>query len=215
VRLSISRRGFLAALAGPAFVYVESFDLLATGAAGEFRGKIATEWMPDGRNMRLLEPLEYLAPDGRIWPVPKGAVVDGASIPPVFWSVIGGPFEGLYRGPSVVHDYYCETRIRKHTDVHRVFYDAMLTAGVGPKKAWLMFKAVERFGPQWSDPKIDPECEVVDENFDFEKCARNSAPPTRGLPSTSKDDLLEFAKDMEGEADAGDIAKLRKAIESD
>ena len=108
------------------------------------------------------------------WPVPPGTVVDGASIPDIFWSVIGGPFEGVYRGPSVVHDFYCGSRIRPCPDVHRVFYDAMLTAGVSKKRAWLMYQAVFRFGPQWKDPKIDPKCQIIDSDYDFE-----SAPKTR------------------------------------
>jgi Protein of unknown function (DUF1353) len=42
--------------------------------------------------------------------VPAGAIVGGASIPQVFWSIIGGPFEDKYREASVIHDYYCEQK---------------------------------------------------------------------------------------------------------
>jgi hypothetical protein len=188
-------------------------SLAATQTAqGKFRGKIVAEWMSDGRKMKLLQSLEYVSSEGVPWPVPMGTMVDGASIPSVFWSVIGGPFEGLYRGPSVIHDFYCSTRLRTSTDVHKVFYDAMLTTGVGPKQAWLMYQAVLRFGPQWDNPKIDPKCRVVDERYDFEKCASNAAKPVVRIPSADKNELLRFTELMEDEADASDIAKLRNAI---
>ena len=138
---------------------------VSAAAKGEFKGRILAEWLPDNRKMQLAEPFEFISPDGRRWPVPAGTVVDGASIPKVFWSIIGGPFEGAYRGPSVVHDYYCVVRTRGFRDVHRMFHEAMLAAGVGDRRARLMFEAVDRFGPTWDDPKIDPKCEVVDENM--------------------------------------------------
>src|SRR5262245_49195601 len=90
----------------------------ATDGKGEFRGKLISEWLADGRRMKLLEPLEYIDPSGRHWLVPSGTVVDGASIPQVFWSVIGAPFSGPYRNASVVHDYFCDTRSRPYPDVH-------------------------------------------------------------------------------------------------
>ena len=71
---------------------------------GEFSGRIKAEWLTKTREMRLLEDFAFKGPDCRVWPVPKGAVVDGASIPRVFWSVMGGPFDGPYRDGSVVHD---------------------------------------------------------------------------------------------------------------
>ena len=185
----------------------------ATGR-GAYRGRVVTEWLSDNRRMRLLEPFEYLAADGRRWPVPAGAVVDGASIPQIFWSVIGGPFEGPYRNASVVHDHYCVVRTRKHHDVHLVFYEGMLTSGAGEGRARMMYEAVKRFGPSWTDPKIDPRCEVVDEHFDFERCAKNWKRPTLRQRKPSRDELLKFAAEFEGTADKTDIAKLRRAIES-
>jgi endonuclease G len=103
----------------------------------------------DRRWAKLLEPLTYVQPDGGEWPAPKDAWLDGASIPRPFWSVIGGPFEGLYLEASVVHDYYCDHHLRPWRDVHRMFYDAMLCRGVSGFKARIMYYAVYRFGPRW------------------------------------------------------------------
>ena len=99
--------------------------------------------------MRLTEPFGYIDPDGEQWDVPVGAVVDGASIPQVFWSFIGGPFEGKYRDASVVHDYYCDRKDRPWRRVHRVFYDAMIELGVEEALGKLMYYAVYFFGPRW------------------------------------------------------------------
>lgn len=80
-------------------------SVLATASDyGSFVGRVLAEWLDDGRLMRLEEPFEYVGPDRRRWPVPKGTIVDGASIPRPLWSVIGGPFEAKYRNASVVHD---------------------------------------------------------------------------------------------------------------
>ncbi|WP_439669205.1 DUF1353 domain-containing protein [Cupriavidus necator] len=108
------------------------------------------EWLEDGRHMRLKRPFGYVQESGRNWPVPTETVVDGASIPKVFWSLIGGPFEGRYRDASIVHDYYCDARTRSWQDTHRVFYEAMLCSGVATPQAKVMYYAVYRFGPRWT-----------------------------------------------------------------
>lgn len=108
-----------------------------------------TEWLDDGRSMRLKQTFGYVAANGRQWNVPINTIVDGASIPRVFWSLIGGPFEGLYRDASIIHDYYCDIRTQPWTDVHRMFYYAMLCSGVSDLKARIMYYAVYRFGPRW------------------------------------------------------------------
>jgi hypothetical protein len=186
---------------------------LADSKKGEFRGRIVAEWNADGRSMRLLEPFEYVATDGRRWPVPKDAVVDGASIPQVFWSLIGSPFSGLYRAPSVVHDYFCEVRTRRSADVHRTFYDAMLSAGVEARRAWLMYQAVVKFGPHWDDPQVPPGCEIVDRNYDFNRCARNAPKPPVQRRLVDSVNLREFAKEIEGQIEPSDLAALRKIAE--
>lgn len=116
---------------------------------GKFSGPVVTCWLDDGRTMRLIEGVTYTDSVGHDWPVPKGAVVDGASIPRFFWRVIGGPLEGPYRKASVIHDFYCEVQSRPWRATHRMFYDAMLTEGCGWLRATVMYWAVRLFGPKW------------------------------------------------------------------
>jgi hypothetical protein len=119
------------------FLFAIGFPLSADAQTeGKFRGRVVAEWIEenDHRRMKLTEPFEFVDPRGRRWSVPSGIIVDGASIPQVFWSIIGGPFEGPYRQASVIHDRFCDTRTRSYADVHHMFYEAMLTDKVGPKK---------------------------------------------------------------------------------
>jgi hypothetical protein len=121
---------------------------------GRFEGELLVRMLDDGRVCELLADYDYHRPDGSHWLAPVGAKVDGASIPPVFWSLIGGPFEGKYRNASVIHDYYCDSKTRPWRDTHRTFYEAMRCKGVGTAKAKVMYYAVYRFGPRWPDPGV-------------------------------------------------------------
>jgi hypothetical protein len=116
-----------------------------------FSGPVKAEWLNDGRHMKILERLTYSDPYCRQWEAPAGAIVDGASIPQLAWSLIGGPFEGKYRDASVIHDVACEERSAPWEYVHLVFYYAMLAKGVDRLQAKIMYAAVYHFGPRW-DP---------------------------------------------------------------
>ena len=127
-----------------------SSSLAVAQSLPRFQGTVVAEWLPDGRRMRLTEPLTYFDERGLAWEAPKGAIVDGASIPQFAWSYIGGPFEGKYRLASVIHDVACDRKTRPWEAVHLAFYSAMVAAGVELSKAKLMFAAVYHFGPRWN-----------------------------------------------------------------
>jgi len=86
---------------------------------------------------------------GVVWTAPKAALVDGASIPKIFWSLLSGPYEGLYRDASVNHDYETCVKERPWRKVHRMFYYAIRAQGETPARAKLMYLAVWHFGPRW------------------------------------------------------------------
>jgi hypothetical protein len=111
---------------------------------------------PEGLRFTLEQAFGYVDPSGVMWQAEKGLVTDGASIPWPFWSIVGGPFEGQYRRAAVIHDFYCDRKYRAWQRTHRVFYDAMITGGVGKVKANLMYYAVWRFGPRWGVTEIVP-----------------------------------------------------------
>jgi hypothetical protein len=132
---------------------------------GRFQGRVQTQWNDDGRTMQLLADFVYIDPAGHRWLAPKGARIDGASIPPFLWTPVGGPFEGKYRLASVVHDVACDEKKRPWRDVHRMFYTASLLAGVDQGQAKLMFAAVYHFGPRWGERDL-PE---LSSQEDFER----------------------------------------------
>lgn len=130
---------------------------------GEFIGQVIAKFHSDGRSMKLVKPFAYIDPTGHQWNVPKGYVIDGASIPGALWSIIGSPFAGKYRDASVIHDYFVDKKNRHWKAVHKVFLNAMLTSGVSNFKAKLMYLAVYRFGPRWE--------------FDIDTCYCKNCPP--------------------------------------
>lgn len=131
----------LAMIAGVTFI--------APPAYAQFSGDPTVTLDGGGRLVTLVSPFSYRDPQGLLWSVPAGAKVDGASIPQIFWSFIGGPFEGRYRNASIIHDYYCDKKNRPWRAVHRVFYDGMIAGGVPAVKAKIMYYAVYQFGPRW------------------------------------------------------------------
>ena len=93
-----------------------------------------------------------------------------------------------------------------------MFYDAMLSAGVGRKRAWMMYKAVQGFGPKWDDPKVDQKCEEIDENYNFEDCSVNVAPPATITPLINRKLVENFLSTIDGEVDDRDIETLRRNL---
>ena len=119
------------------------------GNWGRFEGRVVAEWLDDGRDMRLVEPFAYVDAADTHWLAPADSVVNGASIPRAFWSVIGGPFAGRFRNASVVHDVACVVRTQGWWEVHRMFYEACRCADAPLLKSKIMYYAVYHFGPRW------------------------------------------------------------------
>ena len=117
-----------------------------------FVGTVSVTWLShDGadRDMQLNSDFTFVDDAGLAWTAEKGAKINGASIPRIFWSSFGDPFIGDYRRASVVHDYYCDVRTRSSDATHRMFYEACLAGGVSQRRAKTMYTAVKTFGPSW------------------------------------------------------------------
>ena len=52
-----------------------------------FQSRVAMGATEDGRNFTFVEPLTYVAKDGRVFVIPRGATTDGISSPPEAWPV--------------------------------------------------------------------------------------------------------------------------------
>ena len=123
---------------------------------GKFSKDPKTQWLTDpsnpDRDMKLLEDFWYLDPKGKKWIAPAGSIVNGASIPQLFWTFVGSPLTDDYRLASIVHDVACVQKTAPWQVVHRMFYYACRCGGVKEIKAKIMYGAVWRFGPRW-DPQ--------------------------------------------------------------
>lgn len=160
--------------------------------AGHFTGPVKVTWLEqdgDDRDMRLDAAISFVDQAGLKWTAKKGGIVNGASIPKVFWTSFGSPFIGDYRRASVLHDYFCDIRTRTSEATHRMFYEACIVGGVGTVKAKTMYLMVATFGPSWT---------VITTPFSM-----------NGLPVASKGDRLGFRRTM---AD-GDLSRLTRWIE--
>lgn len=115
---------------------------------GQFLGELHVELI-GGLDGRLLTDFAYRDPHGKVWTAPQGSIVNGASIPKAFWSLVGGPWDGAYRQASVIHDVACVRMSEPWPEAHRAFYEACRCGGVDERTAKLMYWAVYHFGPRW------------------------------------------------------------------
>jgi hypothetical protein len=138
----------------------------------------------------------------------RGDVSDGASIPQEFWSFIGGPLDGPYRNSAIIHDYFCDRRSYDWKEVHLVFYKGMRAAGVGERKAWVMYQAVYYFGPRWTTKiEIPKECKAAGD------CVINSAPVTVPYknPLNTKT-LNNFVNELQKQGYGDEANELKKSV---
>jgi Protein of unknown function (DUF1353) len=155
------------------FVIVGFASLSYAAEFGMFSGNPVLYWGPDGRTMVLVQNFTYTDPDSNVWIAAKDSPVNGASIPQIFWSFVGGPFEGKYRNASIVHDTECTEPYKHHwREVHRMFYFASRAGGVGLLRAKVMFAAVYHFGPRWEWKGEIPAKRTVSSIDDFFRMRR-------------------------------------------
>jgi hypothetical protein len=83
--------------------------------------------------------------------VPKGLVIDGASVPRIVWSFM--PPDGLHRAGAAWHDWLYINRgtlpdgfeyDKAYAD--NEFYNVMVESGVSRTRAGIAYQAVKRFG---------------------------------------------------------------------
>ena len=190
-------------------------------------GTVQTEWLGDGRRMKLLQTLQYIDPACNVWEAPKEWVVDGASIPQFAWSIIGGPFEGKYRNASVIHDVACDQKTKPWEAVHEVFYNAMIASGVSIVTAKIMYAAVYHFGPRWPQTVTavirsrDVDFHITSDTGDIRQMASretNVSPwvLNDSLPGAADQDESTVSVTIEPPPSSlapGDFEQLRRAIE--
>jgi len=118
----------------------------------KFIGEVTVTWLcdkPKFRKMITREEFSFIDSNNKLWSVPSQTIIDGASIPRLFWRLIGSPYTGAYRRPSVLHDYYCVIKNESYKKVHKMFYDACICEGYNNNLAWMLYQCLLKFGAKW------------------------------------------------------------------
>jgi hypothetical protein len=106
-----------------------------------FRSKLHVEFI-DGDDWLLLSPLVYTTKRGDTFEVPAGFTSDFASIPKVFWTVVGDP-DGPWAPAAVIHDFLYRTAIVPRAEADAIFREAMEELpGISWLKRWAMWAAL-------------------------------------------------------------------------
>ena len=115
-----------------------------------FIGELILKALPDGRRWELRETFGFQsALTELVLRAPINFICDFASIPRLFWRLIGPPATGKYRRAAIIHDYLYRFGhllgiSRKQADA--IFREAMRCDGVGRIKAGLIYQAVRLAG---------------------------------------------------------------------
>ena len=116
------------------------------GGHGSFSGNPKTEWLedPDGRDrdMKLIEDFWYDDPAGRRWQAPAGSIINGASIPQLFWTTAGSPYTDDYRRASIIHDVACADPSVDRDEADLMFLEACQAGGCSTSQARAFYAGV-------------------------------------------------------------------------
>jgi hypothetical protein len=95
--------------------------------------------------------------DQEFW-IPAGFAWNGASIPQVLWSELGGRYEPQTVDASLPHDWFYLTHCIDRASADKYFHDRCRENGVSRLKAEAMYEALRAFGEtHWATSKEDQE----------------------------------------------------------
>jgi hypothetical protein len=111
-----------------------------------YRGELHLAEVPGGEDWELLEPVA-MEWDGMEYVAPAGFRTDFASIPRLFWHLVGHPLHRSHRWEALFHDLLCRKQLMPRRRADRYFRLALLQRGghVGP---WVKWGAV-RLYTEW------------------------------------------------------------------
>lgn len=137
--------------------------------ASRFFGRLELLANPDDPGTRILASnFGFRDANSLAWQTNAGDVTDGASIPELLQPIVGSAYDVRFIRAAVIHDRYCDEgmkrRVREWRPTHRMFYEALLEAGVETTKAKLMYYAVHAFGPRWDYLDAGSPCAGGTEN---------------------------------------------------
>lgn len=102
----------------------------------------------DGKKWEVMQPFRYRVGTKyslEIITVPVGYITDFASIPKVFWLIVGHP-AGKHGKAAVIHDCLYSTQIYSRKRSDEIFREAMKVSKVSRWKRAVIYRSVRMFG---------------------------------------------------------------------
>lgn len=95
----------------------------------------------------LLQNLVWIRADGTTVVIPAGFVCDGATVPRVVWSLVGGPFDGPYLPGAILHDFLLSVRTPGQPvwGIHKEFYNGMRANNTSWLISNLFYRSVQTY----------------------------------------------------------------------
>jgi hypothetical protein len=132
---------------------VSATVLAAAQAAGQgaFQGEMVVEWLeaPFVPTVRVLQDFGFRQASGKLWPVPRGQVLDGRCMPLLFRDLVGEPFDARFRKSAVVYDSAARAMTEPWNDAQRMFFEASVTEGIAMRDAKVMYLLLAAQGSRW------------------------------------------------------------------
>ncbi len=120
---------------------------------GKFEGHAKLERLDDDpfvARFRLISELRFDQAGGDIWVTPSNCILDGRSVPPMFVHLFGHPFEREFRKTAITYDYAVISKYHPWKKAQRMFYEGMLTEGVEPVEAKVVYMLLSASGSRWA-----------------------------------------------------------------
>ncbi|KIT14943.1 DUF1353 domain-containing protein [Jannaschia aquimarina] len=88
--------------------------------------------------------------EGTVWSAPIGAATDGACLPEWARTIVPTSMEPAFAKAAILHDHHCLVAERTYLETHRMFFHALVAAGLAPTKAAALYAAIVVAGPTWT-----------------------------------------------------------------
>lgn len=110
-----------------------------------FHGEIVIHPLPNGKTWEMRDWVAVELKDGVIF-IPMLFILDFASIPRLFWTVIGSPATGKHRRGALFHDWLYATQSLDRKECDDIFNAIMKYDKVNVIKRNIVYYTVRTFG---------------------------------------------------------------------
>jgi hypothetical protein len=120
----------------------------------QFNGDVILEDLDNG-SWKLQNDFSY-EDDSIQVTIKSNFITDGASIPKIFWSIVGNPLENDLLKPAIIHDGLYTLMQLKRLECDKLLKEMMLFNGTSKAKTYFIYYAVRFFGgSHWKKDTTD------------------------------------------------------------